>query len=189
MKMLSYILCIVLIFCAISCTPAQTEQTRTALNTADQQLSNQVALLKAQIDASADVKTKADLQKALDEVIRLQAQVATLKTQLDSVVNPDGSLNSANASAAIGTKLPYPWNLVFILGVPAVVGLAQQLRVNSSDNAAKSLINAVNAVTTIPAPPAASTHPDITKHPVFVEQLTPKAKRLLRKESIHSPAI
>jgi len=191
MKFILSLLCLCFISCAISCTSDQTAQTQASLNTANDQLTAQYNLLKAQVDSDNDVKSKAESQKALDEIIRLQTELAKIKTKVDASINSDGTVNTTGVMTAVGATLPFPWNLIVLVGIPSVVGIIQQLRLNTSTNAAKSLVNGINAITVPGGPsiPGAVTIPlsvDLTTHPAFLGQLTPKALKIVRSESIHS---
>jgi hypothetical protein len=115
------------------------------------------------------------------KITELEQRARSTEELLQRVTNPDGSVNIAAASREASQFLPYPFNLILLLGGPTLAGLVQEIRVRRSDAAARSLVNSIDKLR-IEEPTvrdAFKRHKD-----AIGRQLTPRARKVIAKETI-----
>lgn len=124
-------------------------QAKQQIDTAQEQVENTAVKLEEEkkvAEELGDEKKVADMQKSLDELAKLRAQLNKAEQMLDAATNPDGTFNVGGASSAIGAALPPPWNLLVMVGGPLLVGLVQEMRVRRETAAAVSLVNGITTL-------------------------------------------
>lgn len=151
------------------------------------------ALAEAQAAALA-AKTEAETRKAqeaaaaaaktLEYLASLQAGLDKAKALQQAATGPDGRFDLAGAAAGAGALVPPPWNLILMLGVPALVGLVQQKRVMDRDRDTRSVINAIDVLRSDPSTGTAARSLMASAKAKMDEQLTPRARKLRKEESL-----
>jgi len=168
--------------CAPQDTTFAREQAAQARATLDTQKAAATAdLTKAQ--AAGDTKAADRAAKTLDTISELESRLAKAEEMLASVSAPDGGIDPAKAAGAAGALLPPPWNIVAMLGVPAIVAAIQELRVRNRTADAVSIINGLSAAQL--ASPGMTTALKANEA-VLKKEYTVGAQKLVKKHKLAS---
>jgi hypothetical protein len=133
-------------------TPAQNQQAIAEVEHAKEVLKSQFQTLEQQrIEALnqgrlQDAAKYAELQT---KVQGLQAKADQAGVVLAKFINPDGSVKPNAAQTGVdelSKYIPFPYNLVLLIGGPLAIGWWKQLQVNDAKGAAVSIINGIEAL-------------------------------------------
>lgn len=158
---------------------AQYEQAKTNL----EELKANATADITQAVAEGDAKLEAKARETLKAVERIE----NAAKELEAVVKKDetGAVDPAATATSAAALLPPPWNVVAMLGIPLVVGVAQEYRKRQSDANARSIVNSIDVLMTKnDAVKAALKTVDAEAKAAAHAQLTPAAKQLIDAESV-----
>ena len=144
-------------------------------------LTEQKAQAARDVEAAQSDPAKAEAEKRLAAVESTLAAVSKANQVLKESTKPDGSIDAAAMPVAICTAVGGPYGTIIGLGIAAVVGFVQEMRVRRRTDDAVSLINGLSAANaSVPGFAAAMS----TAKPLFQAEQTAGAKRLVTKHKL-----
>lgn len=134
--------------------------------------------------ARGDEKAAERAKKSLDTLAKLDENLARGEAALGQVITPDGGIDADGLGRLASDFLPYPFNIVAVLGAGAVTWVLRQKKINEAVGAAKSIVNGIDAARMNDPAFAAALKNNAT---AIGGQLTPTAAKIVASESIVKP--
>ena len=138
------VLILALAGCSAAGVSASRSQVASALSSLDQARAAAVERLSA-AEAAGDAAAAERARDTIASADAINGRLDQVAAALAAATNPDGSVNVGAAASAAAPFLPPPWNLVLLLGGPALAALIQELRVRRAVADAGSIVSGLEA--------------------------------------------